>query len=254
MGLAGGPQFSPDGRWFWDGTNWQPAISSDGRWRWNGYTWVSTGYRLGGLSAGWLALIAGGVIVALLAVTVPIALIFASSNNRLTPVASGPSPEQSSTSGSPSPSTSIPCDQLEHTQVHYHAYLQVLVQGNPLGIPTNLGRKLDCFYWLHMHTSEAGIIHVESPADRTFTLGDFFDVWSDWSGQAQPLDSTHVSTLALGPSQKLAVYVDIGDGAGAESFTGDPRSIVLKDHEVITLEIAPPAVMPRPAFTWPQGF
>ena len=123
-----------------------------------------------------------------------------------------------------------------------------------MAIPTDLGRTSQCFYWIHMHTNEEGIIHVESPGDRTFTLGDFFDVWSNWGGQAQPLDSTHVSTLTVGAGQKLAVYVDLDDGAGAKAFTGDPRGIVLKNHEVITLEITPPAVTPPPAFTWPPGF
>ncbi len=33
-----------------------------------------------------------------------------------------------------------------------------------------------CFYWLHTHT-EDGIIHIESPVQRTFTLGHFFAIW-----------------------------------------------------------------------------
>jgi hypothetical protein len=31
--------FSPDGFWWWDGTQWRSAISADGRWRWNGTAW-----------------------------------------------------------------------------------------------------------------------------------------------------------------------------------------------------------------------
>src|SRR5260370_8626354 len=73
--------------------------------------------------------------------------------------------------------TVIPCVQLEHTQVHYHAFLQILNQGSTVFIPTDLGRSSTCYYWLHMHTNEAGIIHIESPSARPFTLGDFFDVW-----------------------------------------------------------------------------
>jgi hypothetical protein len=33
------PQLSPDGRWWWTGTEWVPAISGDGRYRWNGTQW-----------------------------------------------------------------------------------------------------------------------------------------------------------------------------------------------------------------------
>jgi uncharacterized membrane protein len=36
-------QLSPDGRWFWDGTQWRPAFSPDGRWRWDGRQWVPAG-------------------------------------------------------------------------------------------------------------------------------------------------------------------------------------------------------------------
>ena len=253
MGQPGGParpQFSPDGRWFWDGTTWRPALSPDGRWRWNGYTWVAVG---GGLSAGWIAVIAGGVVVVLLAAMVPVVLLF-NAANRLTPVGSQPSPTIAAASPTPSSFTTIPCDQLEHTQVHYHAYLQILNQGSTVSIPTNVGRSSACYYWLHMHTNEAGIIHIESPSDRTFTLGDFFDVWSDWGHAPQLLDSTHVGTLTLAGSQRLSVYVDLGDGKGAAPFSSNPRGIVLKDHEVITLEITPPTVNPPPAFSWPAGF
>ena len=32
-------QFSPDGEWYWDGSQWRPAFSPDGRWRWDGTGW-----------------------------------------------------------------------------------------------------------------------------------------------------------------------------------------------------------------------
>jgi hypothetical protein len=33
-------QMSPDGKYYWDGTQWMSAISPDGRSRWNGTAWV----------------------------------------------------------------------------------------------------------------------------------------------------------------------------------------------------------------------
>ena len=36
-------------------------------------------------------------------------------------------------------------------------------------------------------------------------------------------------------------------------YTGDPNKIVLKNHEVITLEISPPTLDPPPAFTFASG-
>jgi hypothetical protein len=147
----------------------------------------------------------------------------------------------------------IPCDALEHTQVHNHAALQIFYQGNPVSIPSDIGRLSTCFYWLHMHVESPGVIHMESPKGRTFTLGDFFKVWQVSKGTPEPLDATHVSSFILTPDQKLVVYVDLGNGTGPQLYSGDPAAIVLKAHEVITLEISPPTVNPPPKFTFQSG-
>jgi len=167
-------------------------------------------------------------------------------------------------STAPVAAAGIPCDQLEHTQVHYHAAVQIVYQGNVLPIPANIGIVTDpvsgnttCFYWLHVHAANPNVIHIESPANQTFTLGQFFSVWSTWNKSQglsnEPLDATHVSTLTLTPDEKLIVYVDLQDGKGATVWTGAPGSVPLKSHEVITLEITPPAVTPPPAFTFTSG-
>ncbi len=156
----------------------------------------------------------------------------------------------------------VPCDSLEHTQIHYHVALQIVYQGNVLPIPANIGISGDptaptCFYWLHVHAANPNVIHVESPPNQVFTLGQFFAVWSTWNKAQglsnEPLDATHVSTLTLTPDEKLVVYLDLQDGKGAQVYTGDPKSIPLKSHEVITLEITPPEVTPPPAFTFTSG-
>jgi hypothetical protein len=243
VGQTGGPGFqvSPDGKWWWDGSAWRSALSPDGRLRWTGYAWVSTS---AGISRRLMALIAGSVVVVVIVVSVmAYVAINAANGGALTPV-----------SGQPLTTDPIPCDQLEHTQVHYHAHLQILAGGNIVPISTSVGRTVSCYYWLHMHSNEQGIIHVEAPSDRAFTLADFFWVWGAWSGQRQLLDSNHVSTLTLSSAQTLVVYVDADDGSGPHVYNGDPQKIVLRDHEMITLEITPPVVSPPPAYTWPDGF
>jgi hypothetical protein len=161
------------------------------------------------------------------------------------------------TNASQTPVAGIPCDVGEQTQVHYHAALQIVSGGVVHNLPANIGivsTPTPCFYWLHVHPGSPNIIHIESPKSRTFTLKDFFAVWTKWSGINQPLDATHVSTLTLTPDQKLVVYVDNQDDKkGPQLYTGDPNKIVLKSHEVITLEITPPAVTPPPAFTFEVG-
>ncbi|HYM65976.1 MAG TPA: hypothetical protein VEW68_01670 [Patescibacteria group bacterium] len=156
----------------------------------------------------------------------------------------------------------IPCDQLEHTQIHYHTALQIVYNGQVVDLPANVGISGDpasptCYYWLHVHPGNVNVIHIESPASQVFTLGQFFQIWNTWSrakgDPAQPLDATHVSTFTLTPDQTMVVYVDAQDGKGAQVFTGDPKTIVLRNHEVITIEIQPPAVTPPPAFTFTSG-
>jgi hypothetical protein len=166
------------------------------------------------------------------------------------------------TSNKPAAVAGIPCDHLEQTQVHYHAALQMVYQGNTVHIPGGIGitggeAAPTCYYWLHVHSVNTDVIHIESPAANVFTLGQFFQVWTSWStaqgGPSEPLDSNHVSSFTLTSSQSLIVYVDANDGKGPQLYTGDPKKILLRNHEVITLEIAPPTVAPPPAFTWPSG-
>ena len=170
---------------------------------------------------------------------------------------------QSSSGGSPTVS-GIPCDHLEHSTVHYHAALQIVYHGVTTNLRDNTGivsdstgANVNCFYWLHVHPTDKNVIHIESPGNQTFTLGQFFDVWNAWSNQngygAVKLDSKHVAQFTLQSGDAMIVYIDYGDGKGPQVYTGDPRAIPLKSHEVITLEITPPDVNPPPAFTFPSG-
>jgi hypothetical protein len=158
----------------------------------------------------------------------------------------------------------VPCDALEHTQVHYHAALQIVYHGVQTNLRDNTGivtdpttGKISCYYWLHVHPQDKNVIHIESPASQSFKLGQFFDVWNTWSSAngygAIKLDSTHVAQFTLSNGDVMKVYVDKGDGKGAQLYTGDPRLIVLASHEVITIEITPPDVTPPPPFTFAAG-
>ena len=161
----------------------------------------------------------------------------------------------------PAVAAGIPCDHLEHSTVHYHAAVQIIYGGTVHPIAPNIGITGDpasptCYYWLHVHAGNQNTIHIEAPATQTFTLGQFFAVWSTWSqakgDPAQPLDATHISTFTLTPDQTVKVYIDLQDGKGPQPYTGDPSAIVLKSHEVISLVISPPDTTP-PAFTFASG-
>jgi hypothetical protein len=149
------------------------------------------------------------------------------------------------------PVDGISCQSSEQLVYHIHAYLAVYTSGTPRAIPAGIGivppvlttPTADgpivyggtCFYWLHSHTQD-GIIHIESPTARVYTLGNYFDIWN------QPLSATQVG-LARGA---VTAYVD------GKPFTGDPRSIPLMDHTLIQLDIGSAAPGPQ-RFTFPAG-
>lgn len=130
---------------------------------------------------------------------------------------------------------------MEGTAYHIHAHLTVLNHGRAVAIPEDVGRPLfeNCFYWLHTHTPD-GIIHVESPVVRSFTLGDFFAIWGE------PLTRTQAAEAKLRHGEKMTVWVN------GRLYKGDPKSIVLAQHTDIVIDVGPPARKPAPFAGW-QG-
>jgi hypothetical protein len=145
----------------------------------------------------------------------------------------------------------ISCQTSEQVVYHIHAHLTVYTNGKARTIPEGIGIVPPtqvvqtsagpfvvagkCFYWLHSHTAD-GIIHIESPSQRVYTLGNYFDIWN------QPLSATQV-----GPAHgTVTAFVD------GQTFTGDPRSIPLNPHTLIQLDVGSASPGPQP-FTFPPG-
>jgi len=120
----------------------------------------------------------------------------------------------------------IGCQTSEQVAFHVHARLRIVVRGRSRQVPAGIGIAAPyqveatpsgafvaggtCLMWLHTHAAD-GIVHIESPIDRTYTLGDFFDVWG------QPLMRGRV-----GPAHgRVTALLD------DRVFTGDPRTIPL---------------------------
>jgi hypothetical protein len=89
--------------------------------------------------------------------------------------------------------------------------------------------------WLHTHSAD-GIIHTESPIQRTYTLGDFFDIWGQPLGRAQ-----------VGPAHGAVAALFNG-----RVFTGNPRQIPLLAHVQIQLDVGRPLIAPE-HITFPKG-
>jgi hypothetical protein len=145
----------------------------------------------------------------------------------------------------------ITCQASEQILFHIHAHLTIFVRGAARQVPAGIGiappyttdatpsgafvAGATCYMWLHTHAAD-GIIHTESPIDRTYTLGDFFDIWG------QPLDQDHV-----GPAHGSVTALLNG-----RVFSGNPRSIPLLAHAQIQLEVGKPLVAPE-QISFPAG-
>jgi hypothetical protein len=166
------------------------------------------------------------------------------------PVPAGPALASTATAATGQAVDGISCQAGEQTVFHIHAHLTVFVNGAARQVPAAIGipgasaqstpagpfvEQGTCFYWLHTHAAD-GIVHIESPVHRTYTLGNFFDEWG------QPL-----STSRVGPASGHVVAIYNG-----QVFQGDPRNIPLTAHAQIQLEVGTPLVAPE-KITFPAG-
>jgi len=137
----------------------------------------------------------------------------------------------------------VSCNTSEQTLFHVHTHLTIFVNGQPRQVPYGIGipnavptqtpqgpfvESGTCFYWLHTHAAD-GIIHIESPVQRTYTLGNFFAEWG------QPLGPDQV-----GPAHgKVTVIVN------NHVFKGNPNDVPLGSHENLQVEVGTPLVAPE---------
>jgi hypothetical protein len=145
----------------------------------------------------------------------------------------------------------ITCDKSESVLFHIHPHLAIYANGQAVQVPYGIGigqpqhvaQTRDgpfvdggsCFAWLHTHTQD-GIIHIEAPIQRTFTLGDFFAVWGHRLSASQ-VGSHHGQVFA---------YVN------GEKVSGDPAAIPLANHDVIQLNVGSDSPPPQP-YTFPPN-
>jgi hypothetical protein len=144
----------------------------------------------------------------------------------------------------------IGCSTNEQTLFHIHAHLTVFVNGVARQVPAAIGipgaqvqdtaqgpfvASGTCFYWLHTHVAD-GVIHIESPVHRAYTLGQFFDEWRQPLGPGQ-----------VGPARGHVTAIYNG-----KVYQGNPRSIPLTAHAQIQLEVSRPLIAPV-SITWPSG-
>jgi len=166
------------------------------------------------------------------------------------PAPAGPALAGTATGATGKPVDGISCNTSEQLVFHIHAHLTVFVNGAARQVPAGIGipgaqaqntpagpfiATGTCFYWLHTHAAD-GIIHIESPVHRTFTLGNLFDIWG------QPLGTSQAGP-ARGPV--TAIY-------NGKVYLGNPRDIPLRKHAQIQLQVGKPLVAPV-SISFPSG-
>ncbi|HET7815364.1 MAG TPA: hypothetical protein VFL13_13440 [Candidatus Baltobacteraceae bacterium] len=122
------------------------------------------------------------------------------------------------------PIDGIRCDTMEGAVEHIHSHLQIKNHGKSVQIPQSIGipQGGQCLYWLHTHTPD-GLIHIESPVRKSFTLGQFFDIWGE------RLSRTQAASVRAARGRSLRVTVN------GKVWPGDPRSITLRDNQEIAI-------------------
>jgi hypothetical protein len=137
-----------------------------------------------------------------------------------------------------------PLNPVEGTAVHIHQHLDLYVDGRKVPVPALIGIDPAVgFAPLHVHDT-SGVIHVESPTVRSYTLGQFFAVWG------VRFTRSCLGGYCSGGGRQLRVYVD------GTLDRADPTRLVLAPHQEIVVAYGSAAQLPSPvpsSFRFPPG-
>lgn len=159
----------------------------------------------------------------------------------------GPAPWSANTAGLAERLRAIgvpPLSPLEGTAVHIHQLLDLYVDGRKVTVPAGIGIDPAVgFAPLHTH-DPSGVLHVESPTVRTYTLGQFFAVWG------VRFTPSCLGGYCAGGGRQLRVFVD------GKPVRGDPTAITLEPHQEIVIAVGTAAQLPSPVpstYRFPPG-
>ncbi|WP_329132816.1 hypothetical protein OG552_14175 [Streptomyces sp. NBC_01476] len=128
--------------------------------------------------------------------------------------------------------------------LHIHSHLDVFVDGKPVTVPAEIGIDLVKQQISPLHTHDtSGVVHIESPVKKDFTLGEFMTEWN------VPISKDALGPLKTGAGKELHLYVN-----GKEQ-TGDPAALKLAAHDEIAVVYGAPGdqVKVPSSYDWPQG-
>jgi hypothetical protein len=114
---------------------------------------------------------------------------------------------------------------IEHSAslaMHIHPHLQIIINGQPVTIPANIGISSSCMHPVHTH-DDTGEIHVESPERVDLQLKDFFTNWG------QTFNKNEIMGNKVDDKHTLTMTVN-----GRPST--DYENLVLKDGQQIVID------------------
>jgi hypothetical protein len=133
---------------------------------------------------------------------------------------------------------------MEGTAVHIHQHLDLYVDGRKILVPAGIGIDPAVGYApLHTH-DPSGVIHVESPTVRTYTLGEFFAVWG------VRITPSCLGGYCAGGGRQLRLFVD------GRADRGDPTTLALAPHQELVVAFGTAAQLPSPipsTYQFPPG-
>ncbi|GER90133.1 hypothetical protein KDW_42950 [Dictyobacter vulcani] len=155
------------------------------------------------------------------------------------------------------PISNMKCAPDVATKQQIRTHLTLYVDGKLAAIPRGIGivspsqpgvsalasnGKLYCLYPLHVFEDD-NIIHADLPDTRTYTLGQFFSVWG------QPLSQTQVTSYHADTNRPISFVIFDGNGQKS-TYTGDPATIPLKEHQTIVILYNSPDIHPTAFTDW----
>jgi hypothetical protein len=212
--------------------------------------------RSGGRRSGWLWIAAGVVVCVAILVVVIVSVTrspgthkpetdeAASLNSPPATIAVGadtsppwPAPKDASAAAR---AAGLPMLGAEGNVEHIHAHLDVLVDGHAVEVPADIGidRSNGSISPLHTHDG-SGVIHIESPIKRQFSVGEFFTEWG------VGLSADNIGGLRAADGKAVRVFVN-----GTPQRTGNPAAIMFGPHDEIALVYG----VPQPGETIPTKY
>ncbi len=140
----------------------------------------------------------------------------------------------------------LPALTEEGQVTHIHQHLDIFVDGKSVKVADDIGIDPDGGFIspLHTHLQTAGVLHVESPTQERFSLGQMFAVWG------VRLDAKCIGGECAGGGKSLRAWVN------GTPVPGDPTRIVLDEHQEIVLAYGTPDQVPDPvpsSYEFPAG-